>query len=442
MVQRKIRGWQRLRNTAVAFLLLGGSLCAQSSTPIDPEAIALLAQQVKALQEETSELREKVRALEADRANVASPSLAAEPHVPQAAQPAPEPAATEASTGLYAALHDLRGIQWRGFGEVNYKVLNQREPELGTYGFVPGSAGNFYTGDFDLFLHSRLTDKTSVLADITFEEIDAQSFKLDMRQALLKYELNEHLTMSFGRYQTGIGYYNWAFRSAAWLQTTADRPLIMEYATNGGLLPTQAVGVSMSGTIPSGTLGLNYIAQYGSSDTIRPDLDGRGLLNDENNGNHVLLGLFIRPDKVPGLQIGGSFFHDKISDNRLPELDQRYGQTVLNTYVVYVRHGLELLSEGFLIRHSELQGPNLFNMPAFYAQVSRRFGHVRPFVRYQYVNSNPNSVFEDVGLQHGPSFGARYDFNDFIAFKAQLDHTLRGSGSDLNGLHLQTAFTF
>ena len=51
-------------------------------------------------------------------------------------------------------------IQWRGFGEVNYKVLDQRRPELGTFGFVPGSAGNFFTGDFDLFLTARISDRT------------------------------------------------------------------------------------------------------------------------------------------------------------------------------------------------------------------------------------------------------------------------------------------
>jgi hypothetical protein len=60
-------------------------------------------------------------------------------------------------------LHESHGIQWRGFGEVNYKVLDQREPELSTFGFVPGSAGNFYTGEFALFLTSRINDKASVL---------------------------------------------------------------------------------------------------------------------------------------------------------------------------------------------------------------------------------------------------------------------------------------
>jgi hypothetical protein len=339
-------------------------------------------------------------------------------------------------------MHEVHGIQWRGFGELDYQALNQRQPELATYGFVGGSAGNFYTGDFDLFLHSRLTDKTSVLADITFEEADAQSYKLDLRQALLKYEMNDHLKISFGRYQTDIGYYNSAFRSAAWLQTTADRPLIMEYARNGGLLPTQAVGVVFTGTIPSGRFALNYVAEYGSSDTIRPDINGLGTFNDENDGNHVLLGWFARPDWVTGLQVGGSYFHDKISDSEV-SLSDRFGQTILNSYVVYVGHGIESLNEVFLMRETELATGHVFNMPAFYSQISRRWGRMRPFLRYQYINaSQRNTLFSDVGLRAGPSFGARYDFNDWIAFKAQLDHTQREGLPDLDGLHLQVSFTF
>ena len=34
-----------------------------------------------------------------------------------------------------------------GVGELDYKVLNQRVPGLGSYGFVLGSQGNVYTGD-------------------------------------------------------------------------------------------------------------------------------------------------------------------------------------------------------------------------------------------------------------------------------------------------------
>jgi hypothetical protein len=68
---------------------------------------------------------------------------------------------------------------------------------------------------------------------------------------------------------------------------------------------------------------------------------------------------------------------------------------------------------------------------------------MRPFLRYQYVNASPNNlIYDDVGLRRGPSFGARYDLNSYIAFTAQLNHTLRRGEPDLNGLELQLAFTF
>jgi len=82
-------------------------------------------------------------------------------------------------------------------------------------------------------------------------------------------------------------------------------------------------------------------------------------------------------------------------------------------------------------------------MPAFYSQVSKRFRNIRPFLRYQYVNANPqDTIFDDVDLRYGPSFGARYDFTENVAFKAQLDHTVRKDQPDLNGLQMQLAFAF
>ncbi len=282
-----------------------------------------------------------------------------------------------------------------------------------------------------------------MLSEIIFEEGNAQSYNVDLRRMPLKYDYSDHLKFSFGRYQTDIGYYNWAFRSAAWLQTTADRPLVMQYASEGGLLRTQAIGVSVTGSIPARRLGLHYVAEYGSSDTIRPDIDGSGLLNDENNSNQVNIGLFVRPDSAPGLQIGTSYYHDKIS-NFIQGPSLRFGQTIVNGYVVYVQHGIEFLNEGFLIRDAALHFSDVvFNTPAFYSQFSKQIGHTRPFFRYQYANaSTNNSIYNDVGLRLGPSFGARYDLNDYMAFTAQWDHTVRRGEPDLNGLQLQWAFTF
>jgi hypothetical protein len=431
------------------------SMWAQSSSAHDEETIPQLVEQIKQLQQQDRDLQERIRILEAAHlqdlpVNEAAPT--SPPAPPQSAEQVPPPV----PSALPHDWHEVRGIQWRGFGEVAYKVLNQRQPELGAYGFVPGSAGNFYTGDFGLFLTSRLTDKASVLSEIVFEEGDAQSYHINLRRMLLKYDWNDHFKMSFGRYQTNVGYYNWAFRSAAWLQTTVDRPLVMEYASNGGLLPTQAVGVSVTGAIPSGKLGLNYVAEYGSDDTMRPDLNGDGLITDENNGNQINVGLFATPDGIRGLQIGGSYYHDQISNNLLdasgaqvpapagsPGPSARYGQAIVNAYVVYKAHRLEFLNEAFLIRHDLVGSALHFDTPAFYSQLSRQFGPVRPFIRFQYVNASAdNPIYNDVGLRFGPSFGARYDLYDKIAFTTQLDHTVRRGKPDLNGLQLRLAFTF
>ncbi len=386
---------------------------------------------IRQLKEEVRQLQQRIADLESRQAT--------QPSTPQ------QPTSPQATGGDFAndklVLHDLRGIHWRGFGEVNYKVLDQREPELGIFGFVPGSSGNFYTGDFDLFLTSRIDEKSSVLSEIVFGESEGQTFDVDVERLLLKYDYNDHLKMSFGRYHTGIGYYNTAFHSGKWLQTTADRPLIMEFTAEGGLLPTQAIGISVTGSIPSRSLGLNYLAEYGSGESLRPDIDGSGEVDDQHNGNGINLGLFARPDATPGLEIGGSVYHDKIRHSDFGG-QVRVDQTIVNFHVVYVRHGLESLNEGFLIRHALEGTATTFNTPAFYSQLSRRWWHIRPFVRYQYVNASERGVYADVKLRHGPSLGARYEFNNNIAFKAQLDHTIRKDKPNLNGLQMQLAFTF
>ena len=422
----------RYTRTATFLLVVASLSHAQDAAPSEREIIQQLVQQVKTLQEKVTALESQQRASGPFNADT-TPQPASTP-TPQAADNNASPAS------LSQELHELRGIQWRGFGEVDYKVLNQRTPELGTYGFVPGSRGNFYIGDFDLLLTARINDKASVLSEIAFGEGEAQTFGVDLERVLFNYDYNDHLRMSFGRYHTGIGYYNRAFHSGTWLQTTADRPLVMEFAHDGGVLPTQAVGLSFTGSIPSGRLGLNYIAEYGSSDTHLQNLAEAGI-DDEDNGNHVNVGLFARPESIPGLQIGGSIYHDRIKD-RSHESEASLGQTIVNGHIVYIRHGIEFLNEGFLIRHAYQQSSTVYNMPAFYSQISKQLAHIRPFFRYQYINANPVGFLSDVALRHGPSLGARYDFNDFIALKAQFDHTIRKGQPDLNGLHLQLAFTF
>jgi hypothetical protein len=403
------------------FVLLSSTMAEGQDKPADAPTLESLQREVQQLQEQLSILQAQ---------------LAAQPiSVPP---PAPPESATVALAGT--ATRERPHINIRGFGEVNYQALDLRQPEIAGGGFVPGSAANFYTGDFDLLLTAPLSERLNVLSEINFEETDAQHFEVDVERFLLNYDCKDWLRFSAGRYQTAIGYYNTVFMSGAWPQTMADRPLIMAFSDVGGVMPVQAIGVSLKGAIPSGKLGLNYLFEYGSSDTMRTRLDGTESIDDENNGNQVNVGIFLRPDWIPGLEVGGSFYHDNISDDR--NLSVRYGQSILNAHIVYVARGLEFLNEGVLIRHAQTGGPNLFNMPGAYTQISKEFGHVRPFFRFQYVNTNPRSALHDVRLRYGPSFGARYDFNTNVAFKLQFDHTERQPQPGLNGIQTEISFAF
>ena len=261
---------------------------------------------IRALMQEVNELKARVAALEAKQnepMQAPQPEATPQPEVkalsspPQSGASGPEP------------LPFIRGIRFQGFGSATYKASDANPPEQGaSLGFRPGSAGNFAVGDVDLFLTSQLSNRTSVLGEVVFSEQNSGEFETDVERLLLKYNPSDYLKMSFGRFHTATSYYNTVFHHGLWLQTAADRPLIVEFSDHGGLLPSQAIGASITGRVPSGSLGLNYILEYGSAATIRPQITTPDASEiEENNGNEITAGLFLKPDFLPGLDVGGSF---------------------------------------------------------------------------------------------------------------------------------------
>lgn len=89
-----------------------------------------------------------------------------------------------------------------------------------------------------------------------------------------------------------------------------------------------------------------------------------------------------------------------------------------------IRHRLEWLNEALMIRHTP-EGGHDYITPAFYSEISQRFGSYRPYFRYQYINaSSQEPVFPQVGLRTGPSVGVRFEATESVAFKLQYDYTL------------------
>jgi hypothetical protein len=334
-------------------------------------------------------------------------------------------------------------LRIRGFGDVDFHGNNHHPAG------VPGDKTAFTLGQLNLFVTSDISDKFKFLSEIVFEagpdniygvrRGSANSFEVDVERYLLTYSHNDYFNLSAGRYHTAIGYYNTAYHHSTWLQTTTGRPLLFEFEDKGGILPIHNVGVEAYGSIPSGNLGLHYVAEVGNGRESRAPLIEEPVQNVVAESNHkaVNFELFSRPIQLPGLQIGFSVYRDKLIPHNLP-----VNETILAAHAIYSTNNFEWLNEAMVVRHTP-EGGHSYNTPGWYSQISKRFGSYRPYLRYQYINASPNEpIFPDIGLNAGPSAGLRYDASESVALKLQYDYTSLRNQHSVQGLQAQVGFTF
>jgi hypothetical protein len=322
------------------------------------------------------------------------------------------------------------------FGDVGYEASDQK-----------GVTNSFYIGTLDLLMTGALTDRVSVLGEVLFTPKVDNSFGVDVERLLLQYKHNDYFNFSVGRYHSSIGYYNTAFHQGAWFQTTVDRPFMYAFDDQGGFLPLQEVGVTINGQIPSGNLGLNYVAELSNGTQHLLGADPAENFRDTNNGKSSNFAVYARPGWLPGLQTGVSVLRDQITytDNH------NYAEIISAVHLVYTNSNYEFLNEGLLVRHSgdNAAQPGVFHTPGFYTQFSRRFGKYRPYYRYSYVNAGvAEPIYGNpadgpiVGRRNGSSFGVRYDLNDHSAVKLQYDHLSQRGVPNFNQLLTQFSFAF
>jgi hypothetical protein len=392
------------------------------------------------------ELETRIRELEARQAqtaaasppNVATGTTSQQNTVTEVVTPpvaSPTDTKTDQGTSQAgASTHDVHPdmpngtprMQIQGFADVDYRATNEK-----------GRTNSFFLGQLDLFITSRLSEKFSVLSELILDAGEDNAFTFEVHRLLLKYSMNDYFNLSAGRYHTAIGYYNTAFHHGSFFQTTVNRPFLFAFESRGGILPLHNVGLSVAGRIPKAPFGLHYVAEIGNGRAARPFARPVQSFVDENNGKSFNLAIFSRPSQVPGLQTGFSVYHDRLTPPDVPNVSQ----TIMAGHVVYQNAHTESLNEAIVFRQAS--AGRVFYIPGFYTQLSRRFGNIRPFVRYQYINvPSDDPIYRTVGRRNGPSVGFKYDLSDFVNFKAQYDHTSFRRISAIDELILQLSFTF
>lgn len=435
---RAISANARLAVTLICFVLPSGALLSQQSqttVSVDARKIEELLDRIADLEASQKQLRARVDQLEKAQSGAAAPAAILAGTV-STASASGSPVSTSASAKTEAAKPDPSAapqsdqsssmsdsehmdvsrtlLNIRGFGDVGFYGGNQK-----------GQTSSFSIGQTNLFITSNLSERVRFLTEMVFEVHENNAFQVDLERVLLEGSLSDYFKLEGGRYHSAIGYYNTAYHHSTWFQTATERPYIFEYEDEGGILPIHMVGAQASGLIPSGKMGLHYIIEAGNGRTANSTVEPVQNYVDENGHKAVNVAVFARPDAIPGLQAGFSLYRDVLSVPNSP----RVYETIIDAYTVLFRPRFEWLNEALMIRHTPT-GEHSYETPAFYSQVSERFGAYRPYLRYQYINaSSLEPIFPRVGLRTGPSVGIRFDATESVALKLQYDYTtLRRQG--------------
>ncbi len=438
-----------LRGRTLAGLAVFLFMAVNSTPPLraqQTDAPSDSNKQPEALLQRIVQLEARLKDVEAARAK-AQPGGAVAASAPAPA-PAPPSAAAPASTATSAPQGEIPAPQAEQTGQepmdLNRTLLRIRGySDVNLHGTTlrgdPASTTAFSLGQVNLFVTSDVSDKFKFLSEVVFEAGNDNVFGVDIERMLLTYSFSDYLNVSVGRYHTAIGYYNTAYHHSTWFQTATGRPFLFAFEDQGGILPIHNVGASITGKVPSGSLGLHYVAEIGNGRAYRTSEPVQNTV-DDNTHKALNFAIFARPEAIRGLQVGFSAYRDLLT----PAAPLAIDETILAAHAVYTGLDFEWLNEALLIRNAPRGMPRVFNTPGFYSQISRRFRSYRPYFRYQYVNAPANEpIFSpNVGLQHGPSFGLRYDMSEFVAVKVQYDYTMLRGDRAFHTVALQTGFTF
>jgi hypothetical protein len=417
-------------------------------------------QKVERLLKRIEELEGRLNSLEVKHQGESEtpPPAAAAPGSSPLAAPASPPALSasdqatadaivqEANSGGVDA-HTFGKLQIRGFSDFTFgRPLEENLPgyngdQTPVSGHVAGDTYSFAVGDLSLFISSQLTQKLSFYSELLITSDFTNAWSAELDRAVLQYKANDYFQIGVGRFNTALGYYTNEIGRAKFFQTATDRPFMYTDEDAGGVLPVHSVGLTMTGKIPTGAVGLHWVAELSNgeaSNSFRAGAEPDQNTYDENNRKAYNLGLFVQPEKLAGFKAGLSVYRDILEPAGQPKVREN----IIGAYAAYVRPKYEFLNEVAILSHSPAGSPTTYRSWMGYTQVDRRFGHVRPYLRLEYqAVPRFDPLIGGIGVRKDFEAGIRYDFGEYMAIKAQFGRTYLG-GTWAIDPQVQLAFTF
>jgi hypothetical protein len=325
-----------------------------------------------------------------------------------------------------------------GFGDVDYSDTKRPEGPQG-----------FSEGQFVLHMTSSLSPRVSFFGELSFTARadagtgtpPAPGYNAEVERMILRFDKSDQLKVSFGRYHTPINYWNTAFHHGQWLQTTIQRPEMIEFG--GKFLPVHFVGALVEGAIPASGWNMNYQAGLGNG---RGSVISRGGDAGDINGSRAwLVNGFAKPDWAYGLEFGGSYYDDLIT---IPTSVSNIGEHIVSAHVAWTREDPEFIAEYAGVRHEVGGAAAPTWSHAYYVQGAYRLPQFnrlwKPYYRFEHIDIATGDIaFATVPMLDGSTIGVRYDATQLAALKVEYRTWTRGPGTARNyGGFFQVCFTF
>jgi hypothetical protein len=428
----------------------------QTADPATRELIERLLNRIDGLEKRVAELEKGGTTALATNRSAPTPVSPPAPSPTQAPSPTPTEAMhmshdqppvpvtqSEATQPVYPSL------KIAGFGDINFSATDFHGTSSG---FAPQTLvlphSGFEEGQLTLHLSSALSPKVTVFSEITLTSRSdagtgtppATGFNAEVERFIIRYDLNDYFKLSFGRYHTPINYWNTAFHHGQWLQTTISRPEMTQFG--GSFIPVHFVGTLVEGAVPASGLNLNY--NFGLGNGRGQVISRPGDFGDVNNNRAWLGNFFVKPDKLYGLQVGGSVYHDELN----PLIAPAAREWIQSAHIVWQKETPEFIAEFANVTHEPIKGGVTSNSQAFYVQTAYRlpFGQKlwKPYFRFESIHvPKSDPIFTPlVPTFSGSTIGLRYDISSFAAFKWEYRHYDLRSRPAINGVFVQTSFTF
>ena len=336
-----------------------------------------------------------------------------------------------------ADAREFPSLRIAGFGDVNFG--RTRDPE---------GPRNFVEGQLALHMASQLSPRVTFFGEISFTpradagtgSPSATGFNVEVERMIVRFDRNDKLKVSFGRYHTPINYWNTAFHHGQWLQTTITRPEMIQFG--GRFLPVHFVGALVEGATPAGGWNLNYKAGVGNG---RASVISRGGdAGDTNDDLAWLVNAFAKPDAAFGLEFGGALYADSVTLSN----GREFKEQIVSAYGAWQKEQPEIVAEFAAVRHRESGTSPVFWSRAFYVQGAWRLAAFnrlwKPYARFEHIDIDEgDAMFAAVVPLDGATLGVRYDLSLHAAVKGEYRTWTRGDDTRRNhGGFFQVCFTF